>query len=200
MKLIIASNNKHKIKEIKAILGSRFDEIVSIREAGILHETVEDGKTFMENAQKKAREIAEISGCASLADDSGICVDALGGAPGIYSARFAATGSENADDEANNDLLLEKLEGINDRSAHYTCAMVIAYPDGSEISAEGYMYGTILTERHGTGGFGYDPIFMPIGYSVSVGEISDEEKNKISHRSKALLSLLEKLPSDKSGK
>lgn len=193
MKLLIASNNKHKIKEIKAILGEKFEEILSIGEAGIDHETVEDGNTFMENAEKKAREIAKISGFASLADDSGICVDHLGGAPGIYSARFAGEGGGHADDEANNDLLLKKLEGVKDRAAHYTCAMVIAYPDGRVVSAEGYMYGEILTERHGTGGFGYDPIFKPEGYSVSVGEISDEEKNKISHRSKALAALLAKL-------
>ncbi len=193
MKLIIASNNKHKIKEIKAILGARFDEILSIREAGIEHETVEDGVTFMENARKKAHEIAEISGCAALADDSGICADALGGAPGIFSARFAGECGGHGDDEANNDLLLEKLKDEADRRAHYTCAMVIAYPDGSEVSAEGYMYGEILTERHGTGGFGYDPIFKPEGYSCSVGEISDEEKNRISHRSRALEALLKKL-------
>ena len=192
MKLIIASNNKHKIKEIKAILASRFDEILSMKEAGIDHETVEDGSTFMENAAKKARELSDISGCACLADDSGICVDALGGAPGIYSARFAGENGGHGDDEANNDLLLEKLLGVSDRRAHYTCAMVIAYPDGREISAEGYMYGEILTERHGTGGFGYDPIFKPEGYTCSVGEITDEEKNRISHRSKALEMIVEK--------
>ena len=193
MKLIIASNNKHKIREIKAILGSRFEDILSIREAGIDHETVEDGSTFMENARKKAREIAEISGCCALADDSGICADALGGAPGIYSARFAGEQGGHGDDEANNDLLLEKLKDKADRSAHYTCAMAIAYPDGREVTAEGYMYGEILTERHGTGGFGYDPIFKPEGYDCSVGEITDEEKNKISHRSRALALLLERL-------
>ena len=193
MKLIIASNNKHKIREIKAILGSRFEKILSMAEAGINFETVEDGKTFMENARKKAVEMRDITNCACLADDSGICVDALGGAPGIYSARFASQNGGNSDDEANNDLLLSKLEGITDRGAHYTCAMVIAYPDGREVSAEGYMYGDILTERHGTGGFGYDPIFKPKGYNCSVGEITDEEKNKISHRSKALEALLAKL-------
>ena len=194
MKLIIASNNKHKIYEIKKILGSRFDQILSMREAGINHETVEDGKTFMENAEKKAREISEISGCPALADDSGICVDALGGAPGIYSARFSASHGENGDDEANNDLLLTKLSGVKDRSAHYTCAMVIAYPDGSTVSSEGYMYGSITHTRHGTGGFGYDPIFRPEGEERTVGEMTDDEKNEISHRAKALEALLEKLP------
>ena len=106
MKLIIASNNSHKIGEIKKILSDKFDEILSLREAGIDHETVEDGATFMENALKKAREIAELSGQCALADDSGICVDALGGAPGIYSARFAG---EHGNDEKNNALLLKKL-------------------------------------------------------------------------------------------
>ena len=193
MKLIIASNNKHKIKEIKAILGGAFEEILSMREAGIVHETVEDGATFMENARKKAREIAEISGCPTLADDSGICVDALGGAPGIFSARYAAAGDGNADDEANNDLLLKNLSGKADRSAHYTCAMVIAYPDGTETAAEGYMYGTITEGRIGSGGFGYDPLFRPVGEERTVAEMTDEEKNKISHRAKALSMLVSKL-------
>jgi XTP/dITP diphosphohydrolase len=150
----------------------------------------------MENARKKAREIAEISGFAALADDSGICAHALDGAPGIYSARFAGENGGHGDDEANNDLLLEKLADKEDRGAHYTCAMAIAYPDGREVLSEGYMYGTITKERHGTGGFGYDPIFMPEGYSVTVGEITDEEKNKISHRSKALAGILEKLSNE----
>ena len=109
MKLIIASNNAHKIYEIKKILSGKFDEIISLREAGISHETVEDGKTFIENALKKAREIAEISGCPALADDSGITAHALGDEPGIYSARYASLDGENADDEANNALLLKKL-------------------------------------------------------------------------------------------
>ena len=193
MKLIIASNNKHKIYEIKKILGSRFEEILSMREAGIEHETVEDGKTFMENAEKKAREICEISGVAALADDSGICVDYLDGAPGIYSARFSSEIGINGDDEANNDLLLKKLEGVEKRGAHYTCAMVIAYPDGSTVRAEGYMYGDIAHKRHGSGGFGYDPIFRPTGEERTVGEMTDEEKNLISHRAKALEALLTKL-------
>lgn len=193
MKLIIASNNKHKIKEIKAILGDRFSEILSVREAGIEHETVEDGASFVENARKKAREICELSGTAALADDSGICVDTLGGAPGIFSARYAASDGQNADDEANNDLLLKNLEGKSERAAHYTCAMVIAYPDGTEVTAVGYMYGTITTERIGTGGFGYDPLFKPRGEERTVAQMTDEEKNKISHRAKALEALVEKL-------
>lgn len=193
MKLIIASNNKHKIKEIKAILGDKFEQILSSREAGIEHETVEDGTEFIDNARKKAREICELSGFAALADDSGICVDALGGAPGVMSARYASLDGENADDEANNDLLLKNLEGVSDRRAHYTAAMVIAYPDGKEISAEGHMCGKITDHRIGTGGFGYDPLFIPEGEQRTVAQMTPEEKNKISHRAKALKMLLGKL-------
>ena len=188
MKLIIASNNKHKIYEIKKMLGSKFSEILSLKEANISHETVEDGESFLENAFKKAREIAEISGCASLADDSGICVDALDGAPGVYSARFSG-----GDDEDNNKLLLKKLEGREDRGAHYTCAMALVYPDGKEISAEGYMYGEITDTPRGERGFGYDPLFIPTGESRTVAEMTDDEKNAISHRANALAAILEKI-------
>ena len=188
MKLIIASNNKHKIYEIKKIIGEKFDTILSAREAGIEHETVEDGTTFMENAIKKAREIAEISGAYALADDSGICCDALGGAPGIYSARFSG-----GTDEDNNALLLERLSDKEDKSAHYTCAMALCSPEGELTLAEGYMYGTITANRRGERGFGYDPLFIPTGESRTVAEMTDEEKNAISHRGKALELLLEKL-------
>ena len=190
MKLIIASNNAHKLIEIKAILGGLFDEILSMREAGIDHETVEDGATFMENAEKKAREIAQITGCCALADDSGICVDALDGAPGIYSARFCG---HHGDDEANNRLLLKKLEGREDRGAHYTCAIALVYPDGRQVCAEGYMYGQIGYEEKGENGFGYDPLFFLPEYGCTAAQLSPEEKNLISHRASALHALLEKL-------
>lgn len=190
MKLIIASNNAHKLIEIKAILGSVFEEIVSMKEAGIEHETIEDGNTFMENALKKAREIAELSGCCALADDSGLCVDALDGAPGIYSARFSGV---HGDDEANNRLLLEKLKNETNRKAHYTCAMALCYPDGKEVTAEGYLYGEIGFEEKGENGFGYDPLFVLPEKGLTTAEISPEEKNNISHRANALKALLEKL-------
>ena len=188
-KLIVASNNKNKLKEFDAILGSRY-EIVSMREAGIEHETVEDGETFMENAVKKAREIAEISGCCAIADDSGICVDALDGAPGIYSARFSGV---HGDDEANNDLLLQKLQGRSDRGAHYTCAIALARPDGSIVRAEGYLYGEIGHERIGTNGFGYDPLFYLPRYGKTTAQLEPAEKNRISHRAEALHKLVELL-------
>ena len=190
MKLIIASGNAGKLREIRAILGDKFDEIVSMKEAGIDHETVEDGQTFLENARKKASEICAISGCAALADDSGICVDALDGAPGIYSARFCG---HHGDDEANNRLLVEKLKGVEDRSAHYTCAVSIVFPDGSEKHAEGELHGTIVDTPRGNGGFGYDPYFFLEEYGCTAAEITAEEKNKISHRAKALEALLKQL-------
>ncbi len=193
MKLIIASNNAHKIYEIKKILSGKFDEILSLREADISHETVEDGNTFIENALKKAREISEISGCAALADDSGICVDALDGAPGIYSARYASTTSDNASDEANNALLLANLRDKDDWSAHYTSAIALVYPDGREVCAEGYMYGKIIDTPRGERGFGYDPIFVMEGETRTVAEMTDEEKNSVSHRANALKELMAKL-------
>lgn len=190
MKLIIASGNAGKLREIRAILGEKFDEILSMKEAGIDHETVEDGKTFLENAQKKAREIAEISGCAALADDSGICVEALGGEPGIYSARYCG---RHGDDEANNRLLIQNLQGVENRRAYYACAVSLVFPDGREKHAEGKLYGTIVDTPRGDGGFGYDPHFFLEEYGCTAAEITAEEKNKISHRAKALQGLLEKL-------
>ncbi len=190
MKLIIASNNKHKIYEIKKILDGKFEEILSLREAGVDHETLEDGETFLENALKKAREIAELTGCAALADDSGITATALGNEPGIYSARYSGG---HGDDEANNQLLLSRLSDKEDKSAYYTCAMALVYPDGRTVTAEGYMHGRITPDARGDRGFGYDPIFIPVGESRTVAEMSDEEKNAISHRGKALAELLTKL-------
>ena len=190
MKLILASNNAHKLVEIRAILGSEFDEILSMKEACIVHETVEDGSTFLENAEKKAREIMEISGCCALADDSGLCVEALGGAPGIYSARYAG---EHGDDKANNRKLLRELEGVEDRRAHFACAMVLVRPDGSVVRAEGRMDGVIAFEESGENGFGYDPLFYLPERGCTNAQLSPEEKNAISHRANALHALVKKL-------
>ena len=190
MKLIIASNNAHKLVEIKAILGDYFGEILSLREAGIEHETVEDGDTFLANALKKAREIAALSGCCALADDSGLCVDALGGAPGIYSARFSGV---HGDDAANRRVLLEKMRGVTDRGAHFTCAIALVRPDGSEVTAEGKFYGQIGTEERGRNGFGYDSLFYVPEYGMTNAEMTSEQKNAVSHRALALKALVEKL-------
>lgn len=193
MKLIIASNNAHKIYEIKQILSGKFDEILSLREAGVDHETVEDGATFAENAYKKAREIAEITGCAALADDSGLCVNALDGAPGIISARYAGGGVNHSTDAENNALLLKNLTGVEDRSAYFVCTIALVYPDGRLVSAEGFMHGSIIDTPRGQQGFGYDPLFLPCGESRTVAELSDGEKNAISHRGNALKNLLSKI-------
>ena len=190
MKLIIASNNAHKLEEIRAILGGAFEQILSLREAGIAHETVEDGASFAENAAKKAREIAEISGCCALADDSGLCVDALGGAPGIYSARFAG---EHGNDAANRRRLLEVMKDTDERAAHFTCSMVLARPDGSAVTAEGYVFGEIARAEAGDNGFGYDSLFFLPEYGQTMAQLPPEKKNAISHRHNALQALLEKL-------
>ena len=190
MKLILASNNEHKLVEIRAILGGEFDEILSLREAGIAHETVEDGSTFLENAEKKAREIMEISGCCALADDSGLCVEALGGAPGIYSARFSGV---HGDDAANRRKLLEVLQGVEDRRAHFACAMVLVRPDGSVVRAEGRMDGVIAHEEAGIYGFGYDSLFYLPERGCTNAQLLPEEKNAISHRARALHALVAKL-------
>lgn len=193
MKLIIASNNAHKVQEIKQILDGKFEEILSLREAGVDHETVEDGSTFAENALKKAREIAAITGLAAMADDSGLCVNALNGAPGIYSARYSGCEDKSLVDKANNDLLLKNLEGKSDRSAYFICSVALVYPDGREVVAEGRMPGRIIDDPRGAKGFGYDPIFLPDGESRTAAELSDEEKNAISHRGRALKNLLDKI-------
>ncbi|MBQ7692138.1 MAG: RdgB/HAM1 family non-canonical purine NTP pyrophosphatase [Oscillospiraceae bacterium] len=190
MKLIIASNNAHKLTEMKAILAPFFDDVQSMREAGIEHETVEDGATFLDNAVKKARELAEISGCCAIADDSGLCVDALGGAPGVYSARFSGV---HGDDAANRRKLLEELDGVENRAAHFSCAIALVWPDGKVVTAEDALYGWIAHDERGTNGFGYDSLFLLPERGVRTAEISPEEKNSISHRGKALRGLVKKL-------
>lgn len=191
MQLIIATNNAHKLTEIRQILGGRFSSIVSLREAGIDHETVEDGTTFMQNAEKKAREIAELSGCCALADDSGLCVDALDGAPGVYSARFCGV---HGNDLENDRLLLTRLQGEPHRGAHFTCAVALVRPDGSALRAEGRVYGLIAREMTGENGFGYDPLFYLPDYGCTLAQLTAEEKNAVSHRGIALRRLLSLLP------
>lgn len=193
MKLIIASNNAHKLVEIKAILGDMFDEILSLREAGIEHETVEDGQTFLENAAKKAREIAEISGCCALADDSGLCVDALGGAPGIYSARFSGV---HGDDAANRKKLLSELKNLknpDERKARFVSSVVLYKRGGEVVSGMGETHGIIGFQEEGENGFGYDSLFVSDDLGKSFGVATAEEKNAVSHRKRALIDLLRHL-------
>lgn len=193
MKLIIATNNQKKLVEMKAVLAGLFDEILSLKEAGIEHETLEDGSTFEENALKKARETAQISGCACVADDSGLAVDALGGAPGIYSARYCG---HHGDDEANLRLVLENMKDAKQRSARFVCAMAYVCGD-TEAVFRGELEGEIAYAPSGCNGFGYDPIFRLPDYGCTSAEISPEEKMRISHRARAAQSLAEWLKQER---
>ncbi len=186
MNLIIASNNKHKIAEIKDILSEEFDEILSMGEVGIFEDIDETGATFKENALLKAKYVSNKLRCAVLADDSGLEVDALGGAPGVYSARYCG---HHGDDEANNDKLLEEMKGIENRQARFTCAIALVRPGEKELVAEGYCPGEIIYERRGSGGFGYDPLFYMDYLGKTMAELDSEAKNKISHRYKALMEM-----------
>ena len=177
-KLIIATNNKHKLKELREVLHPYFESIISLEEAGIQHETVEDAATFEGNALKKAREIACISGCAALADDSGLSVKALNGEPGVYSARYAG---EPCNDRKNLELVLEKMEGIKDRTACFVCVLALVTPSG-ELTARGEVAGELTYAPQGEGGFGYDPIFYIPQYKCTFAQMTQEQKNQLSHR------------------
>ena len=190
MRLVIASNNKNKVREIKEILGDRFDAVIPMREAGIELDVVEDADSFMGNARKKAVEAAALlPDDAVLADDSGLCVDALGGAPGVYSARYAGEGH---DDAANRKKLLEALSDVpfSERNAHFACAMVLIRPGCGEINAYGRVDGKILFEERGKNGFGYDSLFLYEPENLSFAEIDAERKNAVSHRRNALMLVL----------
>ena len=186
IKIVLASHNPHKIKEMSAMLRERLHldmEILSLDDVGITEDIVEDGTSFLENAVIKAHAAAQ-SGYIGLADDSGLTVDALDGAPGIYSARYAG---EHGDDEANNQKLLKEMQGIADRRAAYVCAMAMVFPNGAEpIFAQGTLSGEILCAPRGNGGFGYDPLFWIDELGKTLAEISMEEKNTFSHRRRAI--------------
>ena len=186
-KLVVATGNAHKLREIAQIFPEY--EVVSQKQAGFFEEVEETGSTFMENALIKARAACEALGLPVLADDSGLCVDALGGAPGIYSARYSGA---HGDDKGNRALLLKNMQGVADRRAYFACAVAIVSPDGREWTAEGRTHGSILTEEEGEGGFGYDPIFFSDDLRKSFGKAAAEEKNAVSHRYRALCSIREK--------
>lgn len=185
MKLVLATHNAHKVQELSRILGPALDGIELVGYDG--PDVVEDGDTFEQNALIKARAAAARTGLPAMGDDSGICVAALGGAPGIHSARFAGT----RDDRDNYLLLIERMRGVADRSAEFCCAAAFVDPrDGFEHVELGVWPGTVLEEPSGANGFGYDPVFRPDGYEVASAELTADEKNAISHRSRAFAALL----------
>ena len=189
-KFVLATHNPGKLKERGTIL-SRFGvEVASPGELGIAVEVEETGTTFAENAMLKAKAICAAAGLPAIADDSGLCVDALGGGPGIYSARY---GGEGLDDAGRYRLLLSSLRGQTTRAAHFACAIACAFPNGDTLTAEGRCDGTIAFAPMGEGGFGYDPVFFVPELKKTFGQLSAEEKSAISHRGRALADFAEKL-------
>ena len=188
--IILASNNKDKVKEVKEILKGY--DIISMKEAGIDVDIEENGTTFEENALIKARAIMKLTGQITMADDSGLEIDYLNKAPGVYSARFMG---HDASYDIKNKALIQKLEGVkgSDRSGRFVCAIAVCFPDGREIVKRGTMEGLIAEEIKGDNGFGYDPIVYLPEYGRTSGELAPEEKNKISHRGKALALIKEEL-------
>ena len=189
MKVILASRNEGKLREMRIILSKYGMDVVSRDDAGIpAFEVEETGTTFEENSYLKAKAIMEASGCPTIADDSGLVVDALGGKPGVYSARYAG---EGCTDDDNNELLLRRMESVPDgeRSARFVSVITMLFPDGRKLVAKGTVEGRIDRCLDGERGFGYDPLFVPDGYDRSFGVLSSEIKNSISHRAKALSEL-----------
>ena len=192
MKIIIATHNKHKLQEMSRILSPMGYEVVTDLDLGIeLSDVEENGETFLDNARIKAEAGCKESGLPCIADDSGLCVDALNGAPGVYSARYSGV---HGDDDGNNRKLLSELSGVptEKRTAHFACAICVSFPDCSEVTATGKCEGYIGYEKKGTNGFGYDPLFM-VG-DRSLAEMTAEEKDAISHRGNALKELQKILP------
>ena len=187
MKMIAATNNSHKLEEIRAILKDKGIEVKSLADVGLDIEIEENGDTFIENALIKAREVWRLTGEAAIADDSGLEVDALDGQPGVKSARYSGeTGTEK--DSKNNEKLKKAMKDIRSdkRGARFCSAIAAVFPDGKEMTAEGYVYGKIGYVEKGDYGFGYDPLFIVEGYGKTMAEIDSSEKNKISHRANAL--------------
>ena len=183
MKLVLASQNKKKIKEMDEILSALGVEVCSQAEAGVNLDVEETGTTFEENSLLKAHAVMEASGMPAIADDSGLCVDCLGGAPGVYSARY---GGEGLNDTARYKLLLENMRGQMPRTARFVSVITCCFPNGDVITARGECPGTIAFAPMGEGGFGYDPVFFIPGLKKTFAQLTAEEKNAISHRGKAL--------------
>ena len=190
MRFVLATHNPKKLREMSDILSQLGIEVVSPGDLGIHVDVEETGTTFAENAMLKAKAICDASGLPAIADDSGLCVDALNGAPGVYSARY---GGEGLDDTGRYRLLLENLRGQTTRTAHFTCSIACVFPNGDTITAEDYAPGTIAFAPMGEGGFGYDPVFFYPPLKKTFGQLTAEEKHAVSHRGKALKIFREKL-------
>lgn len=191
MKIILASNNSGKLREMKELFSDMDIEILSQREAGFELDVEETGTTFEENAWLKAAAVTEATGMIAVADDSGLSVEHLGGAPGVYSARY--TGRHSDSDEDRYSLLLKNMEGISDRRAKFVSCICCTFPNGDIIRTRGECCGRLLLSPRGDRGFGYDPVFCPDGTGKSMAELSDEDKNAISHRGKAIREFKKKL-------
>jgi XTP/dITP diphosphohydrolase len=186
MRICFATNNIHKLKEVQGLIGDRF-QVVSLKEIGCEEELAEDGDTIEANSFQKAAYVSKKYDLPCFADDTALEVEALNGAPGVYSARYAGL---RRGDEDNMDLLLKNLEGALSRKAQFR-TIITFVESGCSRQFEGMVKGVILKEKKGTGGFGYDPLFLPDGYSATLAEMSPEEKNKISHRARAVKKLVE---------
>ncbi|MBR0365710.1 MAG: XTP/dITP diphosphatase [Clostridia bacterium] len=194
MKIIAATNNENKVREICEIFTPLGFEVVSQSNAGIDVEVEETGNTFEKNALIKARAVAMVTDDCVIADDSGLCVDALGGRPGVMSARYAGPDATDAD---RIEKLLGELKGETDRSAKFMCSIAFIYPDGRELVAAGEVKGHILDEPRGENGFGYDPVFFSDELSKTFAEATNEEKNSVSHRGRALAAMYEKIKNNR---
>ena len=190
MKFVLASHNRKKLAEMQEILGELGVEVVLQSDVGLDLEPEENGTTFAENAAIKAMAVMQASGLPAIADDSGLCVDALNGAPGVYSARYGGPG---LDDVGRYRLLLENMRGQLDRRCRFVSAICCCFPNGDRVEARGECPGTLAYAPKGEDGFGYDPVFQPDGYACSMAELRPEEKNAISHRGNALKILKEEL-------
>lgn len=191
MKYVLASNNENKLREMRELLSGEGIELVSQRQAGCDFSVEETGSSFEENAYLKASAVTRATGLPAVADDSGLMVDALDGAPGLYSARY--TGNHEDTDAARTAFLLEKLAGEGNRAAKFASAICCTFPNGDVLRAYGECQGSILKAPRGDGGFGYDPVFLPQGMEKSMAELSEDEKNRISHRGRAMRKFIEEL-------
>ena len=192
MEVVIATNNKNKVYEFKSLFNFKNVTFKTLKEIGYLKDIVEDGNTFEENALIKAKTISKEFNCIAISDDSGLEVEALNNAPGIYSARYA--GTHNDDD--NNKLLIKNLKGIENRKARYVCAICVYYPDGKYLITKGIVNGLIIDEPKGQNGFGYDPYFYIEEFDKTFAEVSLEKKNTISHRANAIRKMKELINED----